>query len=399
MRESHRTFLAGPVLLGLLAALAHACTGVPDSRSSGGLPASDSGVAGSGVFGYAPSNVAVDLAAEDQLADLVFEGAACESAARIDTDDCRVDCVEGADCEIALQADGTQVAILYAGRFIVREGVDVEIEGGRPLVVVAGGGVEIRGSIAAIDPIYHFNGRAGGYGCEFNTTPTSGDGQGGGGASYGSGGAGGGGHCGAGGAGGSGEEGSLGPGRGGDPYGDVRIVPLEGGSAGGKRALGTGGAGGGAVQISSAVSIAIEEGGAINMSGNGGKGNAGGGGGAGGAILLEAPVVRIAGTLAANGGGGGSGGLGGDGMSGRPGSEPAAGGVSDDGATGGDGAYGGAFDGAVGGAFDGGISGGGGGGGAGVIRINTADGGAEIPGVVSPAIGSGCASVGGLASL
>jgi hypothetical protein len=355
----------------------------------------DSGTGGSGAFGYAPSNV--DLGVVDgPLADLVFEGSACEAAARIDTDDCRVDCAEGARCEIAVQADGTEVAVLAVARFVVQDNIGVDVVGERPLVVLAAGEVEIRGSIAALDPIYDFDGQGGGYSCEFGTAPISGNGPGGGGASYGTGGAGGGGHCGAGGDGGDGEAGSLAPGEGGAPYGDARIVPLEGGSAGGKRELGTGGAGGGAIQISSAASIAVEEGGVINMSANGGNANAGGGGGAGGAILLEAPWIRVAGVVAANGGGGGSGGLYGDGMPGQPGAEPASGGVSEHGATGGDGAADGAVDGARGGAFDGGYSGGGGGGGAGWIRMNVGGGGADVTGVVSPSFSSGCATAGEL---
>ncbi|MCK9462748.1 MAG: hypothetical protein M0R80_24265 [Proteobacteria bacterium] len=358
----------------------------------------DDGAAGCwGAFCYAPSNVDPDVL-DGTLSDLIFEGSACASAARIDTDDCRVDCAAGARCEIDLLPDGGEVAVLAVARFAVLDDIDVEIVGARPLAVLAAGEVEIRGSISAIDPIFHFNGCGGGYGCGFTTEPVSGDGPGGGGASYGSGGAGGGGHCGAGGAGGNGTDGSLSPGEGGGTYGHASIVPLAGGSAGGKRSLGTGGAGGGAIQISSAVAISIAEGGSINMSGHGGKGNAGGGGGAGGAILLEAPQVLVAGALAANGGGGGSGGLFGDGMPGQDGAEPAAGGVSADGASGGDGAYGGAIAGAKGGAFAGGISGGGGGGGGGWIRINTADGNAQVQGVVSPSLASGCASVGEIAA-
>ena len=106
--------------------------------------------------------------------------------------------------------------------------------------------------------------------------------------------------------------------------------------------------------------------------------------------------MRVAGVLAANGGGGGAGCLFGDGMPGQPGSAPAHGGACADGAPGGDGAYGGAIDGARGAAFDGGFSGGGGGGGAGWIRINTADGAVDVTGVLSPSLGSGCASFGEL---
>jgi hypothetical protein len=383
----------------LLALLAAACV---ESRECAERLCADAGPdpadADAGPLGFAPSNVPPGLL-EGPLADLVFAGEPCAIAARIDTDDCRVDCLDGARCEIAAQADGPEVAVLLAASLTIAEGIDVEVVGERPLVILAAGAVEIRGAIAAIDPFYRFHGCGGGHGCEFNTVPTAGHGPGGGGASYGSGGAGGGGHCGAGGAGGNGAAGSLDPGAGGDPYGEAAIAPLDGGSAGGKRDLGAGGAGGGALQISSAAAIRIAGTGVVNMSGNGGKGHAGGGGGAGGAILLEAPWVEIAGVLAANGGGGGAGGVAGDGMAGQPGAAPALGGATADGAPGGDGAWGGALDGARGGAYDGGLSGGGGGGGAGWIRINAADGGAEITGVVSPALGSGCASTGALAGL
>jgi hypothetical protein len=97
------------------------------------------------------------------------------------------------------------------------------------------------------------------------------------------------------------------------------LTPLVGGSGGGGAADpwpitgGDGGAGGGAIQISAYTSIHVKKGGKIHTGGGGGEGGsagaaAGGGGGSGGGILLEAPLITIDGIVAANGGGGGGGG-------------------------------------------------------------------------------------------
>jgi hypothetical protein len=90
---------------------------------------------------------------------------------------------------------------------------------------------------------------------------------------------------------------------------------VRGGCAGGLGGAGSGtqaprGAGGGAVQISARTSITVD--GLINVGGGGGAGGrtgygAGGGGGSGGFIGLDAPIVIVTGTLAANGGAGGGG--------------------------------------------------------------------------------------------
>jgi hypothetical protein len=103
-------------------------------------------------------------------------------------------------------------------------------------------------------------------------------------------------------------------------YGDATITNLIGGSGGGTAYDGTcgnrtAGAGGGAIQLSSATSIVVS--GGINVGGGGGGGGrspitsscnmtAGSGGGSGGALVLQAPVVGVPGTIAANGGAGGS---------------------------------------------------------------------------------------------
>ncbi len=132
--------------------------------------------------------------------------------------------------------------------------------------------------------------------------------------------------------------------------------------------------------------------GVVTVPGAGGSWDAAGGG-AGGAISLEAPTVRIAGTLAANGGGGGGGPSGSaGGRSGGPGDQPAAGGQTDV-TKGGSGSAGAVIDGAAGTAS---TSHAGGGGAAGRIRINTSSGAAAITGVLSPALGTVCATQGTL---
>jgi hypothetical protein len=105
-------------------------------------------------------------------------------------------------------------------------------------------------------------------------------------------------------------------------YGNAALIPLLGGTQGETTSqsgavVGTGGGGGGALQISAGNSITVS--GKILAGGGGGHGGyvqksstqflsaGGGGGGSGGAILLEAPVVNVTGTVSAVGGGGGSG--------------------------------------------------------------------------------------------
>ena len=149
--------------------------------------------------------------------------------------------------------------------------------------------------------------------------------------------------------------------------------PLVGGSAGGVSFLTNGGEpnGGGALQLVAGKSIVVGASGAISLPGGGGDrgdaqisgpgGYGAGGGGSGGALLVEAPSVRVDGTLAANGeAGGGTG----------------------------DGAAPGAFRTTEARAAEGG------GGGAGRIRINTRSGHAVITGVVSPAMTTPCATEG-----
>lgn len=183
-----------------------------------------------------------------------------------------------------------------------------------------------------------------------------------------------------GGGGGHGGEGGIGQGLqdGGVTFGDATIAMLVGGGGGGGGRNALGGGGGGALQLVSNTSIdvmgganGINAGGCGGSKGTGGGSDGGGGGGAGGTVLLEAPTMTIAGSIAVNGGGGGGGGgaaVGIDGSGGTIDRVPAAGG--------GNGGVGGA--GPVSGGTAGAATGGGGGGGIGRIRVNTRTGTATV---------------------
>ncbi|MEZ4256897.1 MAG: hypothetical protein R3A78_14495 [Polyangiales bacterium] len=112
-------------------------------------------------------------------------------------------------------------------------------------------------------------------------------------------------------------------------HGNESLVPLVAGSAGGNGATtdnedsialhGTGGGGGGAVELVAGAKLAVSSTGGVFSPGYGGTGGrgkdaepspsfgSGGGGGSGGAVLLEAPLVVVLGTVAVGGGGGGQG--------------------------------------------------------------------------------------------
>lgn len=159
-------------------------------------------------------------------------------------------------------------------------------------------------------------------------------------------------------------------------FGDPSLAGLCGGTASDAPSSG---AGGGALQLAARSLVTVGAAGVIRAVGGGGM--SGGGGGSGGGVLVQAPTIRVAGTISVNGGGGGGGGPGADGLAG---SAAAAGGVSvrtpgscgnADSPSGGAGAWqgGGAGNGGVGSYVNcvgnGCISGGGGGGGGGRIRI------------------------------
>jgi hypothetical protein len=231
--------------------------------------------------------------------------------------------------------DGSEVAVFAMDGLRVVEETSVRIIGSRPVILYVRRQVEIAGtlSVAAAadgpgpggraggpldgqqgDPMCPGSGRGGDQLDEFSYQWESGGGGGG----YGAMGA----------RGGTvrcnvstfTREPALG-GGGGDAFGDASLVPLRGGCGGGAGggpdqfgvvgAGGAGGGGGGALQITAGEKLTITAKGGVDAAGAGGRGGqsgaAGGGGGSGGAVLLEAPVLQIDGTVAANGGGGGAG--------------------------------------------------------------------------------------------
>jgi hypothetical protein len=290
-------------------------------------------------------------------------------------------CLSGAGgpVTIAMNDPGSTPADLYVLRSLTIDQTAIlgPLTGPRPIILLVLTTVEIHGQllVSSATNSVGAGGFAGSTGPGAGGTATNASGGGG---SY----------CGVGGT-GSSYQGPVA--MAGMPYGNATLNPLMGGSGGFLYVAGSGG--GGAIQIVAGQSITIEQFGAINAGGAGGV--AYGGGGSGGAILLEAPTIAIRGTLAANGGGGGSN-SGGNGSNGLPSGQAAAGGGSGDDSGvgfGGMGSAGAALSGSNG-ANGTGINTAGGGGGAGRIRINSAGGVATTPGVLSPALGTGCATQG-----
>jgi len=119
----------------------------------------------------------------------------------------------------------------------------------------------------------------------------------------------------------------------GPAVGTAQIIPGRGGAPGGDggpqaEQVSAGGFGGGAVQLASCNTLTIGADAVIDAGGGGGGGGngslqatidpgGGAGGGSGGSILIEAPVITLAGGMFANGGAGGSGGA--HGLNGTPG--------------------------------------------------------------------------------
>lgn len=222
---------------------------------------------------------------------------------------------DGDSFDVRPQAGGgPDLAVLHVGALTVSNGADVKVTGSRPLVIVAGDMVEIDGAIDASGhnitpgPGGFASGMGSGAGGAGSHETSDDSDSGGGGGGYGTAGAAGGGITGA---------CTVAGGTAGAVCGDAAITTLVGGS-GGASSSGTacppdpGGGGGGALQITSAVGIAIS--GAINVGGGGGHGatdcgqsdvNSGAGGGAGGSLVLQAAAIMNTGVLAANGGGGG----------------------------------------------------------------------------------------------
>ena len=275
-----------------------------------------------------------------------------------------------------------KLAVFVAKSFRFESSSVTNVQGARGVVFVALDKIEVFGSLSG--GAQHTLPGPGGSAC---TMSGKGGGVGGGSAAFNWNGAGGASYCGLGGTGNSVSDAGVG-GVPGPAYGSPTLIPLLGGSAGGGNLGSNGGGGGGAIQLSARGSITIGIAGAVDVGGGGGS--SGCAGGSGGAILIEAPIVTVAGTLAANGAGGAvfKGGGGNDAQPGKlatPGEEPTAGaGSADTTINGGAGTM-------VAGDNN---SSGAGGGGAGRIRINTTTGAAAITGIVSPAVSTACVTQG-----
>lgn len=378
-----RTFFSLSLVSLAIASFA-GCSGGDDPPGAG---ASDGGADGSatadggdgsapGTLSFVPSNLGTldlsgalgDLTLDDCGPQLRDERIGCDGPGEV----YRVETVE---------SGGTKIRVYIARNIRIVEGRELAVLASTPVALVALENIELAGGIR-VTP-----GMAGG--AESSASGKDGNGPGAGKAAAATSGstAGGGGYCGRGG------NGSVAGAPGGATYGSPELSPLVGGSSGGGLLSGVGG---GAIQLVAGGSIVVSSTGYVDAPGDG----ATGGGGSGGAILLEAPVVRVQGSLTANGGGGGGPG-GQDGATGTRTSTRAAGGNEADAAGGGAGGAGSDLDGAPGklnvdypdGAFSGR-----GGGGVGRIRIHTRTGSAEISGLVSPSLGTACATEGTLRS-
>jgi hypothetical protein len=364
--------------------------GASGSSEAGTSSPTPDGGAPTASLSFVPANLPSDISLAVN-GDWIFNTKTCTSTkVTIDTVKGTVSCLGQAKGAFAFttitQADTSQ-GTLTAGLFVTRKlviepGMEVDVIGNRPLVIVALDSVLIQGTLRAAGRAGLANG--GGFD---GVDQGSGSGPGAGQVKVGHVGAGGAGHCGAGG------DGTAG----GKAYGTPMNTPLIGGSSGGHGRYRESGAGGGAVQLVAGMSIELGGTGVLDVAG-GGSGSDGGGAGSGGAVLLEAPAVSILGVLAANGGGGGAG-YGGFGINGAASVLSAKGGTASGSPrsdNGGDGAAGTTIDGQAGMQLDATSDQGGGGGAAGRIRINTASGSATLgsTAVISPALTTPCTTQG-----
>lgn len=276
-------------------------------------------------------------------------------------------------CATNVISGGTGACVVAGNTVVLPTGGVLVATGSKPLIVVAHDSITISGTLSVASRREGSRGAGSSTGtCNAAAAPTGGGG----------------------GAGGS--FGGLG-GDGGGPNtttaGPTPPAPtsLRGGCDGqaGSGSGGSEGAGGGATFLIAKVGIDVT--GSINASGAGAdkpdSGIRGGsGGGSGGMIGLDAPMVQVAGSVFANGGGG-SGGSdssseGDDGNDPVAGSGGSGGGGSGTAGNGGNGAAGATLDGMAGGSGTAGSSGGGGGGGgAGVVKLYGTRAGA---GTISP---------------
>jgi hypothetical protein len=367
--------------------------GAGGGGGAGGAAGSGGGTPGKLTFSAKNVPADIDLTAPGEL---LLNSDNCGYPPEIDTvtgkiGGCNADKLENKYVFMEITQANTSLGTLNAGllitrRFVIEQGMNVNVVGNRPLIVVALDEALINGHLQASG----MSGQARGGGFGQTEDGQNGLGPGGGGKPGADSGGGGAGFCGKGGASGTGM-------NGGKPYGSPENVPLIGGSSGGKYGY-YASAGGGAIQITAGVRIEVGLLGTIHVGGSG-VGFLAGGGGSGGAILLEAPKVRVLGHLAANGGGG-SAPTSDDGSSGADASDddqPAPGGHSADFPHGGNGSAGEMIDGQTSEPKGTAKVSGGGGGGAGRIRINVGEGEPDLTGaLISPAKDTQCFSVGKL---
>jgi hypothetical protein len=370
-----------------IAAFAVACSDSPTpATSDGGGAGTDAGSqsdASTGVLGFRPSNFDGSAALEAALKDATLGDVELSDCGPqvVGSENGRLGC--GAPGENYKQIDGSGAGLKYA--VFVAKNVHIaadkilEVGGERPVVIIALESIVIDGSIQVKE------GFSGAYPLGNAQQDGAGPGAGKGSSNTTSGSGGGGGFCGKGGNGGAATA------LGGPSYGSPELLPLQGGSTGGALFAAEGG---GAIQLVAGREIVLKAGSYIDARGGG----AVAGGGSGGAILIEAPTVKISGSVTANGGGGGAPG----GQGGTPGGRtatPALGGRNAENINGGDGGAGATANGTNGvlsptpGDGSGSASGGGA---AGRIRINTRSGAAEVSGLVSPSLGSACGTQGTL---
>jgi len=347
---------------------------------------------------FAPSNLTLTGFDGAKAGDVSIQGANCV----LDSERMMWSCGDGgsrSDFHVVMLSDGSRAGVYLVRSLRVEPNTELRVQGAIPLIIVALSTVNVLGSILVPPGMLgggtppQNNGAGGGPGAGRGAT-VSGERRAGSGGAF----------CGVGGAGGAEQRGT--PNAKSAPYGTLELVPLVAGSAGGAGAIvGVSARGGGAIQIVAGSSIVVEAGGAISAPGGGGSIGAlagsqeASGGGSGGAVLLEAPIVRVAGSVVANGGGGGQGDAGDVGEDGHSDGAPALGGQKDlgrgRGSHGGNGSAGDDANGADGSATAN-NSAGGGGGGAGRIRVDTRSGTPEITGRLSPSVASHCASFGTL---
>lgn len=344
-------------------------------------------------FQFVPSNINFDGIDLDALVDIDI----IERGTLMSTEGKELSYhLRNAQFKLIEQSDGSQIGVYYARNIRIDPKASLELAGVNAGALVALGEMRIFGSI---DAAPSGSGKSpGGYTHDGSDDP--GAGGPGGGAPGGDSNASAGGSYG-----GRGGRGAATPGYAsaepGEPYGTLELTPLVGGSAGGRGYMNGGGSGGGALQLVAGKRLLVGPNARINCGGGAGlTGGAAGnqqghGGGSGGGLLLEAPIVEIAGVLAANGGSAGAGSFGSlRGQDGLASDQPAVGSAPGGGwPPGARGSAGTQIDGEDGITLPNGKVGGGGGG-AGRIRINTLSGSAKITGTISPSLDTACATQG-----